>query len=187
MASAQSYGLGHSQPTGASSETTRARTAWRTSGLLWYDLQASASETDKETVVCVSARSCGTRFVGAAAASVHSLLVWARPRPLRVSSLGAAPTRFWGTCWLLRLRSYGATVSSGTSGKPKGPRSKREGTSDSGWPSPGSVATHHATSPWHGSSPRFVELGHIPWRQVVVQCHVRPDALCERGSTPRLA
>ena len=29
-----------------SSETTRARTAWRTSGLLWYDLQASASETD---------------------------------------------------------------------------------------------------------------------------------------------
>ena len=76
-----------------SSETTRARTAWRTSGLQWYDLQASASETDKEIVVCVSARSCGTRFVGAAAASVHSLLV------------GAVP------CWSLRLRSYGATIS----------------------------------------------------------------------------
>ena len=66
-------------------------------------IQASALETDKdlanieeEIVVCVSARSCGTRFVGAAAASVHSLLVGARPRPLRVSSLGAAPTRFWG-------------------------------------------------------------------------------------------
>ena len=29
-----------------SSDTTRARTAWRTSGLLWYDLQASALETD---------------------------------------------------------------------------------------------------------------------------------------------
>ena len=31
-----------------SSETTRARTAWHTSGLLWYDLQASASEMGKE-------------------------------------------------------------------------------------------------------------------------------------------
>ena len=86
-------------------------------------------------------------------------------------------------CWSCRLRSYGATVSFGTSGKPNGPRSKREGTSDSGRPSPGSAATHHATSPWHGSLPRFVELGHILWRQVVVQCHVRPDAVCERGST----
>ena len=47
-------------------------------------------------VLCVSARSCGTRYVGAAAGSVHSLLVRARPRPLRVSSLGAAPARFWG-------------------------------------------------------------------------------------------
>ena len=35
-------------------------------------------------------------LVGAAAGSVHSLLVGARPRPLRVSSLGAAPARFWG-------------------------------------------------------------------------------------------
>ena len=76
-----------------SSETTRARTAWHTSGLLWYDLEASASETGKEIVVRVSARSCGTRFVGAAAGSVHSLLMRAVP------------------CWPLRRRSYGATIS----------------------------------------------------------------------------
>ena len=41
-------------------------------------------------------RSCGTRFVGAAATSAHSLLVGTRPRPLTVSSLGAAPARLWG-------------------------------------------------------------------------------------------
>ena len=40
----------------------------------------------------------------------------------------------------------------------------------------------HATSPWHSSSSRFVELGNNLRRKVVVQCWVRPDALCKRGN-----
>ena len=50
----------------------------------------------------------------------------------------------------------------------------------------GGAAAHHAASPWHDGSLRCVDLGHSLWRQVVVQCHVRRDALCERGSAPRL-
>ena len=93
-ASAQPYGLGNSQPTRATKLGNNARK--NSMAHKWASMvrPSSLRVGDGQGDCCVRLRALlWTRFVGAAAASVHSLLVRAVPR------------------WPLRRRSYGATIS----------------------------------------------------------------------------